>query len=124
MFLLFFGKAEHKKFHEQIIYMRFMCIFFCFSNSEVQGLELNAFLKNATAERMPFDSHCGVQPIVFTSDQCNSNDINNIDAINAGSKLLENAQKKFVPHVSPYVCIFKLSGFMFNRVNVTGVSAA
>nr|XP_032514277.1 alpha-glucosidase 2-like isoform X1 [Danaus plexippus plexippus] len=71
--------------------------------SEVQGLELNAFLKNATAERMPFDSHCGVQPIVFTSDQCNSNDINNIDAINAGSKLLETAQKKFVPHVSPYI---------------------
>ncbi|KAJ8718396.1 hypothetical protein PYW08_002633 [Mythimna loreyi] len=61
--------------------------------------ELSTFISSATANGLPYESHCGAVPVVFETD-CNDTMIN---LVNQGEALLRKAQKKFVPHVSPYI---------------------
>nr|XP_026493389.1 sucrase-isomaltase, intestinal-like [Vanessa tameamea] len=71
--------------------------------NELPEMDLSSFISNATNGNMPYDSHCGHEPIVFNSNQCKNSEISNIDRVNAGASLVRNARKKFVPHVSPYI---------------------
>ncbi|CAH2087009.1 unnamed protein product [Euphydryas editha] len=71
--------------------------------SEYPEMNLENFISSAQRDRIPYDSHCGNGPIVFNSNQCKDSNISNINTVNAGAKLIKNARKKFVPHVSPYI---------------------
>ncbi|XP_050349898.1 sucrase-isomaltase, intestinal-like [Nymphalis io] len=75
--------------------------------NELPDMDLSSFISNATRERMPYDSHCGHEPIIFNSNQCQNSERSNIDRVNAGATLVRNAKKKFVPHVSPHIRYIK-----------------
>ncbi|XP_075979361.1 uncharacterized protein LOC142978710 [Anticarsia gemmatalis] len=63
--------------------------------------DLQSFITTASSQAMPFESHCGLGPIVFDSvSTCNSE---LVTSVNSGAAALRNARKKFVPHVSPYI---------------------
>ncbi|CAH0399526.1 unnamed protein product [Chilo suppressalis] len=60
---------------------------------------LQSFIENATYIGLPFESHCGARPIVFNND----NVTEDLSTVAAGAALLRSANKKFVPHLSPYI---------------------
>ncbi|CAG9790853.1 unnamed protein product [Diatraea saccharalis] len=60
---------------------------------------LKSFITDATAINFPYESHCGTRPIVFNAD----NVTEDLTAVVAGIELLKIANKKFVPHISPYI---------------------
>lgn len=67
-----------------------------------EGVEnLENFLDEASRAQMLFESHCGITPIVFNTN-C---DLEGIELIEEATQLLENYNKKFIPHVSPYIQI-------------------
>ncbi|XP_068622558.1 uncharacterized protein [Battus philenor] len=62
--------------------------------------EFNDFMTKATRQRLPYESQCGPIPIVFKTDQC---DPAENDIINRGLRLIRRNNKRYVPHVSPYL---------------------
>ncbi|KAG6453041.1 alpha-glucosidase 2 [Manduca sexta] len=61
---------------------------------------LRTFITQTNNQRVPYDSHCGITPIIFDSE-CTER--TRITQVNGGMTLIRNARKKVVPHVSPYI---------------------
>uniref|UniRef100_A0A2H1VVT1 SFRICE_002234 n=1 Tax=Spodoptera frugiperda TaxID=7108 RepID=A0A2H1VVT1_SPOFR len=61
--------------------------------------DLKTFLRTASFQEIPFDSHCGSLPIVFDT-QCNSDMVN---MVNKGAHLVKSGGKKYIPQISPYI---------------------
>ncbi|XP_053611587.1 maltase-glucoamylase-like [Plodia interpunctella] len=58
---------------------------------------LTEFITSATQAGLPYDSHCGTAPIVL--ENC-SNEQTYIDE---GGRLVKTVNKRFIPHLSPYI---------------------
>ncbi|KAI5651582.1 glycosyl hydrolases family 31 domain-containing protein [Phthorimaea operculella] len=59
-----------------------------------------AFTTTAASEKLPYDSHCGVAPVVF-HDDCQV--IEHRDSVVKGLQEIRNRKKRFVPHISPHI---------------------
>ncbi|KPJ03138.1 Alpha-glucosidase [Papilio xuthus] len=62
--------------------------------------QFNTFMNSVSRQRLPFESTCGPIPIVFKSDHCDNSEN---DIINRGLRLIRRFNKRFVPHLSPYI---------------------
>lgn len=71
--------------------------------------ELRIFISTAQQQMMPFESHCGVAQPYFSSE-CNST---HVQLVNDGASALRNQNRKFIPHVSPYVSCFIILRYDF-----------
>ncbi|XP_013183020.1 lysosomal alpha-glucosidase-like [Amyelois transitella] len=58
---------------------------------------LTNFTAAATQAQVPYDSHCGTSPIVL-ENKCGAQTY-----IDEGGRLVKNANKRFTPHLSPYI---------------------
>ncbi|KAJ0175214.1 hypothetical protein K1T71_009355 [Dendrolimus kikuchii] len=61
---------------------------------------LTTFLDTASSQSMPFESHCGVTPILFDNFCGPKHDLS---IINEAAQFLKSSRKRFVPHVHPYI---------------------
>lgn len=61
--------------------------------------DLKNFLNEATFANLPYESHCGIGPIVLNDDECDPVDADRDEGANA----IQLSGKKYVPLVSPYV---------------------
>ncbi|XP_013140572.1 PREDICTED: sucrase-isomaltase, intestinal-like [Papilio polytes] len=62
--------------------------------------QFSTFMNAASRQRLPFESSCGPIPIVFNSDQCDNSES---DVITRGLRLIRRFNKRFMPHLSPYI---------------------
>ncbi|XP_041980747.1 maltase-glucoamylase, intestinal-like [Aricia agestis] len=69
--------------------------------NELPEEDLTSFLAKAAAESLPYESICGHGPLVFDSNQCRDN-ITNTD-FEDGANLVRRSNKRFIPHISPYI---------------------
>ncbi|XP_037971512.2 glucoamylase 1-like [Plutella xylostella] len=57
---------------------------------------LKTFVSSAQTAKVPYDSHCGTTPIVLNKDGSNT-------AVQTGITTLKNQNKRYLPHVSPFI---------------------
>ncbi|KAL4711013.1 hypothetical protein ACJJTC_017978 [Scirpophaga incertulas] len=63
--------------------------------------KLKKFIANAESSNLPYESHCGIRPIVFQAIHNNTD----VSVIESGEEVLRAAGKRFIPHVSPYIVV-------------------
>ncbi|GBP97317.1 Alpha-glucosidase 2 [Eumeta japonica] len=69
------------------------------ADSEEEALEdLTDYLREARAQNLPFDSHCGTSAVVLDT-RCNAE----FSYMEKGKELVKGDGKRFVPHLSPYI---------------------
>ncbi|XP_059056129.1 neutral alpha-glucosidase C-like [Achroia grisella] len=61
--------------------------------------DLNEFISLANEKKIPYESHCGIAPIVFKNEVCLDSGL----YFDNGGELIKNANKKLVGHVSPHI---------------------
>lgn len=80
-------------------------------------MALNDYINTLTAANIPFESHCGHRPIVLASNRCEATEEKNLQDVDSGANLLRQAKKRFVPHISPYVCTLEFYSVCCLRCN-------
>ncbi|XP_037874417.1 uncharacterized protein LOC101744138 isoform X2 [Bombyx mori] len=68
-------------------------------NTALTVTQLNNFINTLGRQNVPFDSHCGVSPIIWDNDCTRAK----ITLVNNGARAVRNARKRFIPHMKPYI---------------------